>query len=142
VLSSGESTSKIERFHGILKDRTKVIRAFRDLETLIQFTDGWLIYYNYFRPHTAIEGKTPAEEANLKYDVKNWADLARVPVPKRIELQSHITPRLKLTIPKTNLAKAFKRHREPKVVTDSIYVSKSGVMSRHPFRGGRRHKIR
>ena len=27
---TGESTSQIERFHGVLKDRTKVIRAFRD----------------------------------------------------------------------------------------------------------------
>jgi transposase-like protein len=39
---TGESTSEIERFHGTLKDRTKVFRAFRDVETLIQFTDGWL----------------------------------------------------------------------------------------------------
>lgn len=30
---SGESTSQIERFHGTLKDRTKVIRSFRDFET-------------------------------------------------------------------------------------------------------------
>ncbi|MBI4188492.1 MAG: DDE-type integrase/transposase/recombinase, partial [Chloroflexi bacterium] len=83
VKSSGESTSQIERFHGTLKDRTKVIRSFRDFETLKQFTDGWLIYYNYFKPHESLEGKTPAEEANVEYNVKNWADLARVPVSKQ-----------------------------------------------------------
>jgi transposase-like protein len=111
---TGESTAEIERFHSTLKDRTKVIRSFRDLETLIQFTDGWLIYYNYFRPHTAIDGKTPAEQAGIKYDVKNWADLSRVPVPKHIELQSHIAPKMKITIPHVSLERAFSRQRKPK----------------------------
>ena len=77
---SGESTSQIERFHGTLKDRTKVIRSFRDFETLKQFTDGWLVYYNYFKPHESLDGKTPAESAHVQYAVKNWADLARMPV--------------------------------------------------------------
>lgn len=48
---SGENTSRIERFFGTLKDRTKVIRSFKDIETLIQFANGWLVYYNYFKPH-------------------------------------------------------------------------------------------
>src|SRR4030042_2804131 len=130
---TGESTSKIERFHGTLKDRTKVIRAFRDLETLIQFTDGWLIFYNYFRPHTSIEGKTPAEKAGIKYDVKDWADLAKIPVPKKVEHLSHISPKLKMTIPKTDLSVAFNRKRKPKTpkltTGNTVYVSNSGAMS-------------
>ena len=142
---SGESTSKIERFHGTLKDRTKVIRSFRDLETLIQFTDGWLIFYNYFRPHTSLEGKTPAEQAEIKYTVKNWADLSRVPVPKRIELQSHIAPKMKLPTPHVSLEHAFSRKRKattPKTVMgNTVYISSSGAMSRHPFRGARKGKI-
>jgi putative transposase len=40
---SKDSTNTIERFHGVLKDRTKVIRSFKDIDTLIQFTDGWSI---------------------------------------------------------------------------------------------------
>ncbi|MBI2979249.1 MAG: DDE-type integrase/transposase/recombinase, partial [Chloroflexi bacterium] len=111
VKSSGESTSQIERFHGTLKDRTKVIRSFRDFETLKQFTDGWLIYYNYFKPHESLEGKTPAEEANVEYDVKNWADLARVPVSK----QSTSTPLTKTPIAKVSMDKAFRRHRKPRI---------------------------
>jgi putative transposase len=107
---TGESTSKIERFHGTLKDRTKVIRAFRDLDTLIQFTDGWLVFYNYFRPHTSLDGKTPAEKAGIKYGVKNWADLARVPVSKETEIQSHQQPKIKIIKVKADLDSAFKRH--------------------------------
>jgi hypothetical protein len=108
---SGESTSKIERFHGTLKDRTKVIRAFRDLDTLIQFTDGWLVFYNYFRPHTSLDGKTPAEKAGIEYGVKNWADLAHVPVSKETEIQSHQQPKIRIRTVKTDLDNAFKRHR-------------------------------
>jgi putative transposase len=110
---TGKSTSQIERFHGTLKDRTKVIRAFRDVETLNQFADGWLIYYNYFKPHQSLNGKTPAEEAKINYSVKNWADLARVPVSKESEIQSHKTPNIKLPKIKLDLSNAFKRKRNP-----------------------------
>jgi transposase-like protein len=117
--TTGESTAELERFHGTLKDRTKVIRSFRDLETLIQFTDGWLVYYNYFRPHTALDGKTPAEEAGIKYDVKNWADLVRTPVSKQAELESHQVLQPIATRTKTSLEHAFKRHRTRTVVKPS-----------------------
>lgn len=110
---TGESTSEIERFHGTLKDRTKVFRAFKDVESLIQFTDGWLVYYNYFKPHESLEGKTPAEEAKIDYGVKNWADLACLPVSKEAEIKSHRSPEeIKQQI-KVNLDKAFKRKRGP-----------------------------
>jgi putative transposase len=105
------STSEIERFHGTLKDRTKVFRSFRDIDTLIQFTDGWLVYYNYFRPHESLNGKTPAESAHLKYDVKDWADLARVPVTKESEIQSHKAPGVRIVKEKVSLERAFKRKR-------------------------------
>lgn len=142
---SDESTSQIERFHGTLKDRTKVIRAFRDLETLIQFTDGWLIYYNYFKPHQSLNGKTPAEEAGINYNVKNWADLASVPVPKYVELQSHIMPKIRLPRVKTNLEHAFRRQRIPKqpkpTLSKSVLVQRtkggSTAFSRRRIRGTR-----
>lgn len=108
---TGESTSEIERFHGTLKDRTKVFRAFRDVETLIQFTDGWLVYYNYFKTHESLGDKTPAQEAHVKYDVKDWADLARVPVPKQVRVISHGLQKARTPKTHVSLAKAFKRHR-------------------------------
>lgn len=125
---TGESTSEIERFHGTLKDRTKVFRAFRDVETLIQFTDGWLVYYNYFKPHESLNNKTPAEEAKVNYSVKNWADLARVPVPKQAEIKSHKEPKSRVLKPKVNLDNAFKRRRKP--VTSKlgrIHYTKGGT---------------
>jgi hypothetical protein len=88
-----------------------VFRAFRDVETLIQFTDGWLVYYNYFRSHTSLDGKTPAEEANVNYSVKNWNDLVRVPVSKEAEIKTHKEPVIRLPKTKVDLTKAFKRRR-------------------------------
>lgn len=108
-----DSTSEIERFHGTLKDRTKVFRSFRDIDTLIEFTDGWLIYYNYFRPHESLNGKTPAEAAHLKYDVKDWADLARIPIPKQ-RIQFQYVPKAGRTKTVVNTGKLLSRHRKPR----------------------------
>ena len=86
---TGESTSQIERFHGTIKDRTKVMRAFRDMETLRQFMDGYLVYYNYFKPNEALNGKTPAEAGKVDYQIKNWKELSQIPVSKKAELETH-----------------------------------------------------
>ena len=75
-----DSTALIERWHSILKERTKVMKAFRNVDTLIQFTDGFLVYYNYLRPHESLTGKTPAEAAGVDYDAKNWQAVCRLPV--------------------------------------------------------------
>ncbi|MFC2004970.1 integrase core domain-containing protein [Chloroflexota bacterium] len=87
--ASGESTSQIERFHGTIKDRTKVMRSFRNIETLHQFMDGYLVYYNYFKPHHSLYGKTPAEVAKIDYEAKNWVDVVRLPVLNKTSIESH-----------------------------------------------------
>lgn len=97
VLSSGESTSQIERFHGTIKDRTKVMRSFRNMETLIQFMDGYLVYYNFFKPNEALKGDTPAEAAKVDYQVRNWKDLSRLQVSKETELNTHLRKTAKLS---------------------------------------------
>lgn len=87
--TSGANTAQIERFHGTVKDRTKVMRAFRDMDTLIQFMDGYLTFYNFFKPNSALGGKTPAEAARVDYQITNWKELTELPVPKEIELSMH-----------------------------------------------------
>jgi transposase-like protein len=84
------NTNLIERFHGSIKDRTKVMRALRNRTTLKTFMDGWLVYYNYFRPHMSLDGKRPAEKAGLNYNSKCWADIVGVekqPIVKTLEPQ-------------------------------------------------------
>ncbi len=69
------NTNLIERFHGTLKARTKVMRALKTKDTLQKFTDGWLAYYNFLRPHESLDGKTPAHKAGIKFKYKNWNDV-------------------------------------------------------------------
>ncbi|MFC1904672.1 transposase [Chloroflexota bacterium] len=109
IKTSGESTSQIERFHGTLKARTKVMRGLKNFESALEFTKGWLVHYNYLRPHEALQDKTPAEVAGIAYPYKNWADIIRKHKPSKpivIEHQSREAQRLeraKILNPKRSL---------------------------------------
>lgn len=70
-----DNTNLIERFHGTLKARTKIMRGLKDIETAKLFTQGWLLYYNYLRPHESLKGKTPAQVSGVKYPYRNWQDI-------------------------------------------------------------------
>ncbi len=67
----------IERFHGTVKERTKVLRGFKTLESAELILDGFLIHYNFFRPHMTLRNKTPAEVAEIKAPCRNWTDVVR-----------------------------------------------------------------
>jgi putative transposase len=69
------NTNLIERFHGTLKQRTKVMRGLKDIKSAKLFTDGWLLYYNYLRPHISLNGSTPARVAGVSYPYRNWQDI-------------------------------------------------------------------
>ena len=69
------NTNLIERFHGTLKARTKIMRGLKDIDTARLFTQGWLLYYNYLRPHESLRGRTPAQVAGVKYPHRNWQDI-------------------------------------------------------------------
>lgn len=71
------NTNLIERFHGTLKDRTKVLRGFKTLDTAQLLLDGFLVHYNFFRPHMSLLDKTPAEVAGIRAPYKNWTELVR-----------------------------------------------------------------
>ena len=73
------STNIIERFHGTLKERTKVMRALKKPETTI--LEGFLVFYNYFRPHESLKDKTPAEVAKIAFPFKNWLDVVKSQSP-------------------------------------------------------------
>lgn len=69
------NTNMLERFHGTLKARTKVLRGLKSLITAQLFLEGWLIHYNFFRPHSSLKGRAPAEMAGIKFSFKNWNDI-------------------------------------------------------------------
>jgi transposase-like protein len=72
-----QNTNLIERFHGTLKDRTRVMRGMKRLDTANLFLQAWLVHYNYFRPHESLGEKTPGEAAGVHFDYSNWLDLVQ-----------------------------------------------------------------
>jgi transposase-like protein len=90
-LTATPGTQLIERFHSTLKARTKVMRGLKSLDSARDILQGWLVHYNYLRPHEALKGRTPAQKAELKYPFKNWLDIVRshkVSKPANSEHQS------------------------------------------------------
>jgi transposase-like protein len=71
----GTSTRSIERLHGTIKDRTKIMRGLTNRETAKLIMEGWGIHYNFFRPHQGLKGKTPSEVAGMDTPYKSWADI-------------------------------------------------------------------
>jgi len=71
------NTNLIERFHSTLKQRTKVMRGLKDIESAKLIMRGWLIHYNYFRPHESIDYLTPSQKAGILSKNKNWMDVVR-----------------------------------------------------------------
>jgi len=70
----------IERMQGTIKSRLKVMRGLKTLGTARTVIDGFLINYNYFRPHETLsttEPTTPAQKAGIKFPYSNWEELIR-----------------------------------------------------------------
>jgi transposase-like protein len=78
----GSANNYIERFHGTLKERTKVMRALKNKETLEKFMDGWLVHYNFFRPHMSLNDMTPAQAAGIQFPFRNWKDVVEQPIER------------------------------------------------------------
>jgi putative transposase len=66
--------NKMERMNGELRDREKVMRGLKVVDTPI--LKGYQIYHNFVRPHQALKGRTPADMAGIKVQGENkWLTL-------------------------------------------------------------------
>jgi transposase-like protein len=73
------NNNMVERLHGTIRERNKVMRGLDDEKTAQTIIDGFRIYYNFIRPHMSLSGKTPAQQAklNLKLGQNKWLSLIR-----------------------------------------------------------------
>lgn len=62
-LQGDHNNNKMERLNGEVRDREKVMRGLKIQDTKI--LAGYQIYHTYFRPHMALNGKTPAEKCGI-----------------------------------------------------------------------------
>ncbi|MGC1931119.1 MAG: DDE-type integrase/transposase/recombinase [Candidatus Nitrosopolaris sp.] len=70
-LQGDHNNNKMERLNGEVRDREKVMRGLKIQRTAI--LPGYQIYHNYFRPHEALNGKTPAEKCGIIIEgVNKW----------------------------------------------------------------------
>jgi transposase-like protein len=77
------NNNKMERFNGELRDREKVTRNLKKMNTPI--LSGMQIYHNYIRPHMALEGRTPAEVAGIEIKGENkWLTLIQNASEKKV----------------------------------------------------------
>ena len=60
-LKGDMNNNKMERLNGEIRDREKVFRGLKKMDTAI--IDGMRVYYNFTKKHGALKGKTPAQEA-------------------------------------------------------------------------------
>jgi len=145
IKTSGESTSQIERFHGTLKARTKVMRGLKSIESAVEFTKGWLVHYNFLRPHEALSDKTPAEMAGLSYPYQNWADITRKHKPSvRITIEHqprNVRSVIKEHYPAPRLTRAkAKVIQSPKLSSEVLVQQTKGgsiALSRKRIKGTR-----
>jgi putative transposase len=129
------NTNLIERFQGSLKDRTKVLRGLKKPETARKFIEGWLIHYNYFRPHISLKGRTPAQKAGIKLSINDWLDVVREPRDTaKIEISTEPRPILRLHHPKPTPPKV------PVLRRGEVFAGR-GMMSKHYFRGAKRRRV-
>ncbi len=74
TLRGDRNNNKMERFNGEVRDREKVLRGLKKDDSVL--LSGYQLYHNYFRPHEALEGKTPAEACGIKIEGENkWKTL-------------------------------------------------------------------
>jgi hypothetical protein len=139
------STNVIERFHGTLKDRTKVVRGFKNMDTARLLTQAWLVHYNFFKEHTTLGDVPPAVRMGAT-PIKDWAEV--VSQTKTITPMKP-SPVLATTIkrtPKTKHPKRRPRELIGKVYTQVAVTSPRGVytdskgerLSQKPHRGWKR----
>lgn len=74
-LTAEINTNIIERFQGTVKERTKVMRGLKTLESAKIISEGFIIHYDFLRPHMTLKDKTPAVAAGLKLPFKTWIEL-------------------------------------------------------------------
>lgn len=62
-MQGDHNNNKMERLNGEVRDREKVMRGLKKMETPI--LRGYQLFHNYIRPHEGLKGKTPAEVAGI-----------------------------------------------------------------------------
>jgi len=95
-----DSTNVIERFHGTMKDRTNVIRGFKNMDNANLLTDAWLVHYNFFKEHETLGNVPPAQKMKTPVPFKDWNDV--LDTVNRDMVKTKAEPRLSTKEPRVS----------------------------------------
>ena len=73
--ASPTNINLIERFHGTIKQRTKIMRDLKEKYSARIVLDGYITHYNFFLEHEYLKGRTPATAGGIDEGIRNWGDL-------------------------------------------------------------------
>ncbi len=85
VMTDGGKSEDVRiarRWASILQERSKILNGLKSLEAVDRFLEGFLVYYNFLRPHDLLHGRTPAEAAGIKYTANTWMDVILMATPR------------------------------------------------------------
>ena len=118
---SPTNTNLIERFHSTLKQRTKVMRGLKDMESAKLIMRAWLVHYNFFRPHEGIDDFTPSQKAGITSKTRNWLDVVKAgdgTQKQATTFDPEQSIRLAMTQPMSRISPRYKRiTKKPKRLT-------------------------
>lgn len=103
------NTNFIERFHGTLKNRTEVMRGLHTMKSARLFLDGWLVHYNFFRPHMSLKDRTPASVAEIRFPFRNWKDVMEQPYEITAKIPMNHISQIQLIRPRKRVKIKHKR---------------------------------
>jgi len=125
------STNIVERWHGTLRDRLKPMRGMDKSETHQLILEGFILNYNYLRPHGSLKDRTPAEVAKIHdFPYRSWLDVIKSQIPKpppkpdRVltleEMRHPFKPYRKRSKPKHKMNKRTARILQPSVSVGGV----------------------
>jgi len=79
--------------------------------------NGWLVHYNFFRPHESLGDRTPAEKAGIKAPFKDWMDVVKEGSPKisKGDEGESLAPKVYLPRASPKIRPQLKRSRKSKL---------------------------
>lgn len=66
-----------ERLQKTFRSRTKTMDGLYGQESGQKYLDRWVVDYNHFKDHEALDGQTPAEVARVDVKLEEWTDIVR-----------------------------------------------------------------
>lgn len=66
-----------ERVQKTFRSRTKTMDGLYGQKTGQKYLDRWVVDYNHFKDHEALDGRTPAEAAQVEIKLNEWTDIVR-----------------------------------------------------------------